>query len=121
MDTDNTRYQWIGWLSAGLLAAAVAAGCSRSSTDAAPAGRRDYRGMVERVRLRNQQADALAQVRKGVQRFQLEVGRMPTNLAEVARLGYIKDVPAPPNGITYGFDPVRGSVKYIKVSDQPNP
>lgn len=89
-------------------------GCSRSSTE--EEGGSPYREALSRARARGVYDESLNDVKKAVGMFQIELGRLPTNLHEIVRFGYLEHLPeAVPPGYTYGYEPVRGYVMFVKI------
>ena len=77
-------------------------------------GSKDYREMLTRVRDRRKAKDDLALLRKSIEDCQIRIGRLPTNLVELVRLGYVEQIPTPPSGAQYMYDPVRGRIDLIR-------
>ena len=107
---------WAG----GVLIFALTA-CSRqqppapTGPDGAP---QDYRQMLDRVHQRNAYENSLETVKQAVQKFQVDLGRLPTNLYELIRYRYLEKLPeAVPPGQNYGYDALRGQVNFMKLSD----
>lgn len=113
------------WAVAALaVALALAAGCARErsrvvESDDERAEERDYRSMLDRARSRQTAAQALAAIEEGIQRFQFDLARLPTNLYELVAQGYLKDLATPPPGQAYSYDPVHGNVRLVSVADDP--
>ncbi len=98
------------------------AGCfrQRNSSPAAQDGTqpRDYRQMLDRVHQRNAYDNSLDTVKQAVESFQVELGRLPTNLVELLRYRYLNKFPEEvPPGYTYGYDSVRGYVTFMKIPE----
>ena len=70
--------------------------------------------MLTRVRERRKAKDDLALLQKSVEDCQIQIGRLPTNMVELVRLGYVDQIPAPPPGTTYTYDPVQGRIGLIR-------
>jgi hypothetical protein len=113
-----------------MLLFALGAGCSYQRDDQAPevgvaaegseaGGERDYRVMLERARNRKAYQHSLEQVKDAIEKFQVELGRLPTNLYEVVRFRYLDEFPEQvPAGYTWGYDSVHGRVSFIKVPEE---
>lgn len=99
-----------------LLGLLLVTGCSQSRSRAiAPEGEpKDYRKMVERVRERKENRNRMYMLQDGINRFQVELGRTPTNLYEMVRFRYIEGIPQPPKGMTYAYDADRGTVRIVR-------
>jgi len=93
--------------------------CSESETD--PALMKDHRDMIEHTRKRRAAADNIQRITDNISRFQIEMGRFPTNLYEIVRVGYIKKIPAPPPGLAYRYDPVYGNLNMVRMPQQQPP
>ncbi|MDD2236603.1 MAG: hypothetical protein PHP44_05610 [Kiritimatiellae bacterium] len=116
-------------MAACLTIAGMLPACSREpqapppSPDGSPP--RDYRQMLDRVHQRNAYNHSLDTVKEAVQRFQVELGRLPTNLIELVRYRYIDEFPQEiPPGYTFGYDATRGYVTFMKTPEgdaQPPP
>lgn len=99
----------------GLITAAVTialgfltgSGCTRPSRRGGPP--------PEAARSRRAEAPdpeaALAQVRAALRECQVRFGRLPSNLVELVRFRLLDEIPAPPEGMTYYYDPVWGNVQ----------
>lgn len=114
-----TKWSPYGWAVIGLLMALYAGpqGCSGADSRAAGAkeepeavDERDYGLILDRVRERNDEAQQMDRLRRQIELFQLELGRAPTNLAELVSTGMIDKIPDPPRGITYEYDPASGNI-----------
>jgi hypothetical protein len=66
--------------------------------------------MLNRVRNHQTAQDSLNTIRNGIEEFQIQVGRLPTNLTEIVKLGYMPRIPEPPDGAAYIYDPVKGRI-----------
>lgn len=95
-------------------------GCARERSraveaEAAGAPERDYRGMLDRARERQSSDQLIATVERSIERFQFDLARLPTNLAELVALGYLPEIQLPPDGSAYAYDPVHGNVSLTPV------
>ena len=90
---------------------------TEEESGAAMEGPRDYREMLSRVRTKQSQAQTLEQLEEGIQAFQLHFARLPTNLVELIARGYVKNIPDPPPGKGYTYDPVHGNVGLMDLPD----
>jgi hypothetical protein len=54
-------------------------------------------------------------LRQRIYQFQLEIGRVPTNLHELIRHQYVTDLPKPPPGKKYVYDAERGNLYQVFV------
>jgi len=89
------------------------AGAVRAATNAPPAKPVDYRQMLARVRVRQQQADSLEAAQQAVRAFQMRYGRLPTDLHELEARGPQGPLPPPPTNLVYALDAQRGSVRLL--------
>lgn len=101
-------------------AALAASGCSqersRAVTEPAGANERDYRGMIERSRARQNSQDSLQSLRDAIRHFQQDIGRLPTNVAELIVRRYVKAMPQLPPDQQFVYDPVLGVVGIQNVA-----
>ncbi len=108
-----------------LAACLLAPACSRErsravdadESDAAAEGPRDYREMLSRARAKNSDVQILNDLENAIQRFQYELARLPTNLSELVGRRYIENIPPPPRGRAYTYDPVHGNVGIADLPD----
>ena len=118
-DHSGGRMAWMVWI--GL--AVGLSGCFDKQQPAPPpepdgSQPRDYRQMLDRVHQRNAFNDSLDTVKQAVQTFQVDLGRLPTNLIELVRYRYLDKFPEEvPPGFTYGYDSTRGYVTFMKIPD----
>ena len=111
----------------GLLLLLLATGCPRERNRAVTPGdrvageKKDYAGMLDRVRDRQKSAAVVGTIQEGLKRFQIDLGRLPTNLYELVSLKYVKDIPEAPEGFAYYYDPVHGNVQLIRANTEPPP
>ena len=103
----------------------LVAGCSRErnravspdENEAAAEGPRDYQEMLSRARNKSSHVDTLNRLEDAIQRFQYELARLPTNLNELANRGYLAQIPPPPPGQAYTYNPVHGNVGIVDLPD----
>lgn len=103
-----------------LVASALGAGCTRERSRAVEpveetSEPRDYRGMIERARTRQNDTQLMADLEAGIARFQTSVARLPTNLQELVIFGFMTGIPDPPPGMAFSYDPVHGNVRLLTV------
>lgn len=98
------------------------AGCGRQDAGT-PAGQpgqpKDYRAMLEHARQRQAANSSLKTVTEALQKFQVDLGRSPKDLSELVRARYLKEIPPPPEGQTYYYDPPLANVELGPVPKQP--
>lgn len=80
-------------------------------------GPRDYREMLERARTKQSVAGIQTELEQAVARFRHARSRLPTNLYELLSSGVMTQMPEPPPGQVYSYDPVHGNVGIIPVPD----
>jgi hypothetical protein len=90
---------------------------SEEEAEEAAEGPRDYREMLDRARAKQTSAQMLSVLEDGIQRFQMELARLPTNLAELRNRGFVTEIQNPPPGQAYTYDPVHGNVGLLDVPD----
>lgn len=117
--TGRTRQRALPAILLAALTAGLLTACPRNDQPPPPnpdgSQPRDYREMINRVHQRNAYNQSLDTVKQALQRFQVELGRLPTNLFELVRYQYLEDFPKEvPPGYTYGYDAVRGFVTFMK-------
>lgn len=113
-----TQSRIYGALGTALLCVILGAGaCSRGlEQQPQPEGAMDYRQTLERARQRAAYETSLTEVKTAVQTFQVQLGRLPTNLFELVRFNYIDELPeAVPPGYTFGYDATRGHVMFVEI------
>jgi hypothetical protein len=81
----------------------------------------DYRTMIEHARKRQASSAGLKTVTDAMRKFEVDLGRAPKDLTELVRLGYIEEVPPPPDGQTYVYDPELANVQLAPLSQQAAP
>ncbi len=86
-----------------------------SASTNAPAGPKDYRAMLQRVRLKQQERNGLEEVQKAISAYQLRVGRLPGELGELVERGLLPDMPVAPLGARYGYDRTTGNVRLVPI------
>lgn len=104
-----------------LAAACFLAACSRNSAKVVADGDKngqDYRKVLAHARERSANERARQEVMQSVQTFRTDLGRLPTNLYEVVRLGYLADVPELSPEWTFRYNTTDGSVHLTKVGQQ---
>ncbi len=112
-------------LCAALLAMLTACGKSESPTTTAGAKKTnssyssgnpitapvDYLGAVGQAKKTSTKVVDVSTVQRAVQAFQAGEDRLPANLQEIIKEGYLPKLPAPPYGMKYYYDPRSGQVK----------
>ena len=113
----HLRQNLIVWT---LLASAVVCGAAgtnnapAASTNA-PAKPKDYRAMLAKVRVKQQERGGLEEVQKAISAFQMRAGRLPTELNEVVERGFLPDIPAAPAGSRFAYDRITGNVRVVPI------
>jgi hypothetical protein len=73
----------------------------------------DYIGAVTKAQTVAEKTVDVASLTKAIQMFQVEEGRLPTNLNELVEQKYLPKLPAPPAGQQLSYDPNTGKVKVV--------
>jgi len=55
--------------------------------------------------------DVVLPLKNAIDTFQIEEGRYPESLQELVDKGYIKEIPKPPKGMNYYYDPKTGKIE----------
>ncbi len=76
----------------------------------APVQARDYRAMLQRVRAKQEERNGLEEVQKAISTFQMRIGRLPTELAELVERGILPGLPRPPPETRFVYDRLKGNV-----------
>lgn len=110
---------YLQFLAVVLVVAATACTRERSrAVDSEPAAvnaDRNYRDMLDRMREKQTADQLIGAVEAGIERFQFDLARLPTNLTELVALGYVAKIEEPPAGFAYVYDPVHGNVSLTPV------
>lgn len=72
---------------------------------------RDYRLMLQRVRVKQQEKNSLDDLQKAVQTFQMRFGRLPEELKDLVERGILNELPTPPRGTGFFYDRLVGNVR----------
>ena len=75
----------------------------------------DYRKRMKDRRENTPEDEKVFALRQRIYRFQLEIGRVPTNLHELIKHQYVTDLPKAPPGKKYVYDPERGNLYQVFV------
>ena len=111
-----TRIKQLRFLSAllalagGLSARAAESNAPSASTNA-PAAPKDYRAMLQKVRLKQQERNGLEELQQAISAFQVRVGRLPLELSELVERGLLPDLPPPPMYTRFAYDRITGNVR----------
>ena len=94
----------------------MAAACSKRGAppSKAEAGK-DYRQMLAHARSRQAVQVNLQTVQTALQKFQVDLARFPTNLGELVRLNYLKEIPPLPDDMDYSYDPGLGGIQLVRI------
>jgi len=85
---------------------------SSGSPVTAPA---DYLGALGRGKETAVKTIDVARLTEAIQMFNVQEGRYPKDLNELAEKKYINQVPDAPYGLKLDYDPVSGQVKVVKL------
>ena len=72
--------------------------------------------MIVEARNRQLRSVRLDTLQQALQTFQTRMGRSPTNLEEIVRLRFLKEIPPAPEGMIYSLDPQYGNVQLVPLS-----
>jgi len=101
-------------LTAGSTVRAADTNAPSASTNA-PAKPKDYRAMLQRVRIKQQERNSLEDVQKAVSAFQMRFGRLPTELTDLVGRGVLSELPPPPPETRFVYDRLAGNVKLVSL------
>ncbi|MCX7008580.1 MAG: hypothetical protein NTY53_15235 [Kiritimatiellaeota bacterium] len=99
-------------LTAGSTVGAAGTNAPAASTNA-PAQPKDYRAMLQRVRIKQQERNGLEDVRKAVSTFQMRFGRLPAELTDLVERGVLSELPSPPPEMRFVYDRIKGNVSLV--------
>lgn len=85
----------------------------------APAVTKDYRAMLQRVRLKQQEHTGLEEIRQAIATFQTRFGRLPAELPDLVTRGVLAESPPPPGGCYFAYDKLTGNVKVEPIPSKP--
>lgn len=105
-----------------LASALLAGGCpdersralDRRATETA--GAYDYRAILQRVRDRGASERIRAELEAAIRQFHQDLGRLPTNLAELVKYRYILEIPKPSAGHAFQYDPLHGNISVVSTT-----
>lgn len=88
-------------------------GCNRSGNNNSSATNevKKFGQKIERTFKRGKLTDTTMYLKNKIISFQRTEGRYPNSLQELVDKGYIKEIPAPPEGMTYYYDPKTGKIE----------
>lgn len=78
----------------------------------------DYIGAIAKGEQQAVKTVDTASLKQAIELFQVDQGRYPTNLAELAALKYIPRIPPTPFGTKLDYDPTSGQVRVVKQQQQ---
>lgn len=93
---------------------AIGATTTNAPVTAAPkptAQPQDYRLMLQRVRIKQQEKTSLDDLQKAIQTFQMRFGRLPEELKDLVTRGVLNELPTPPPGAGFFYDRLVGNVR----------
>ena len=70
-----------------------------------------YGGVMGKTYKRAKSFDALLSLKHDITSFQTEQGRWPSSLQELVEKGYTKELPSPPEGMAFSYNPQNGSIR----------
>jgi hypothetical protein len=74
----------------------------------------DYLGAVSKAQKSALKTLDLVQVNQAIQLFHEQEERFPKDLKELVSKGFLQQVPPPPYGMQYKYDPASGTVQIVK-------
>jgi len=98
----------------------LAVGITSCGKKSAPASEEDlnpanaiqkYGGVMGKTYKRAKSFDALLSLKHDITSFQVEQGRWPSSLQELVEKGYTKELPSPPEGMSFKYNPDNGSIR----------
>ena len=102
----RTAFQIVGGGLVGI-ALGLGVGCSKPTAPAADTGEApDYGQLLRNARERSAARMGTDRLSEAIGAFETEMGRSPTNLTELVRYGFIKEIPPAPAGKAYSYDSV---------------
>jgi hypothetical protein len=81
----------------------------------APVVVKDYRAMLQRVRLKQQEHTGLEELRQAIATFQTRFGRLPAELPDLVTRGVLAEPLPPPSGCFFAYDKMTGNVKVAPI------
>ncbi|MCX7705352.1 MAG: hypothetical protein N2115_03735 [bacterium] len=69
-----------------------------------------YGGVMSKTLQRAKGMDSVLPIKQLIDSFYVEQGRYPSTLQELVEKNYIKEIPAPPKGLRYKYDPSSGKI-----------
>ena len=70
-----------------------------------------YGGVMGKTYKRAKSSEALFSLEHDITSFQAEQGRWPSSPWELVEKGYIKELPSPPEGMRFKYNPDNGSIR----------
>ena len=70
-----------------------------------------YGGVMGKTYKRAKSFDALLTLKHDITSFQVEQGRWPASLQELVEKEYTKELPKPPEGMKFSYNPTNGSIR----------
>jgi len=92
-------------------------GCGKNPAPAAEEGLtpanaiQKYVGVMGKAYKRAKFFDTLLSLKHDITSFQTEQGRWPSSLQELVEKGYAKELPSPPEGMIFKYNPDNGSIR----------
>ncbi|MGC8805529.1 MAG: hypothetical protein ACP5QD_06325 [Candidatus Ratteibacteria bacterium] len=69
-----------------------------------------YGGVMSKTIQRAKGMDAVLPKKQLIDSFYVQEGRYPSSLQELVEKNYVKEIPAPPKGYIYSYDPSTGKI-----------
>jgi DNA polymerase III gamma/tau subunit len=74
----------------------------------------DYLGAISKAKQTAEKTVSASSISQAIQLFQSQEGRYPQNLKELVTEGYLPQLPQPPRGMQYQYNPQSGEVKVVR-------
>ena len=71
--------------------------------------------MLLRAEEKQKARKEIESLERAMRSFQMEIGRLPTNLVELVRTKYITAIPKAKDGTRIYYDPLRGHIYHQKI------
>jgi len=70
-----------------------------------------YGGVMSKTLQRAKGMDAVLPMKQLIDSFYVQEGRYPSDLKELVDKNYVREIPAPPKGYRYSYDPASGKIE----------
>jgi len=85
---------------------------------APPAGEEpvDYAATLEKTREKLQDSKNINNITSAIRAYQSDMGKAPTNLAELVKFDYISSIPEAPEGSRFVYEEKRANLRVVRLS-----